>query len=67
VPRLGLSIYYYYIEFKIVLSDILKRPQLEIYGNASDSRERRTISAADIFKQFEKNRSLSKYPIRNII
>jgi hypothetical protein len=68
VPRLGLSIYYYYYtEFKITLSGISERPQLEIYENISDSRERRTALAADIFKQPGKNRLLCRYLIRSTI
>jgi hypothetical protein len=50
MPRFGLFIYYYYIEFEIALSGIPKRSQLETYENASNSRERRAASAADIFK-----------------
>jgi hypothetical protein len=40
MSRLGLFIYYYYIRFKIALSDIPERPQLEMYRNISDPRER---------------------------
>jgi hypothetical protein len=51
MPRLGSFIYYYYyIEFEIILSDISERPQLKTYRNISNSRERRTAPAADIFK-----------------
>jgi hypothetical protein len=67
VPWLGSSIYYYYIRLEIALLDIPERSQLETYGNASNPRERRAAPAADIFKQFGKNRSLSRYPVRSII
>jgi hypothetical protein len=67
ILRLGSFINYYYIEFEIALLSISERPQLEIYGNVFDSRERRAASAIDIFKQPGKNRLLSRYLIRSII
>jgi hypothetical protein len=60
-------IYYYYIKFKIALLGISERPQLKIYKNVSNPRERRAVPATDIFKQSGKNRLLFRYSIRNII
>jgi hypothetical protein len=67
MPRFGLSIYYYHIKFEIILLGISERPQLKTYKNISNPRERRTVPAADIFKQPGKNLLLFKYFIRNII